>query len=126
MTEELLDKIIARGFLFAMTVLAGAITIRVVNYALTTNAPWVWVLGRKEQFTDDDSKIGVEGKLVPFDYVANNPGEARLALLSGRQRLVLDLRCCRQFAIHALASSSSSRLYTITSAGINGPNSLAL
>jgi hypothetical protein len=41
MTEALLDKIIARGFLFAMTVLAGTIIIRVVNYALTTNAPWV-------------------------------------------------------------------------------------
>ena len=41
MTEAVLDKIIARGFLFAMTMLGAAIAIRVVNYALTTTAPWV-------------------------------------------------------------------------------------
>jgi len=41
MTEAFLNQIIARGFACAGVLLAVAIVVKVVHYALTTTAPWV-------------------------------------------------------------------------------------
>ena len=41
MDDETFERITMRGFHFAMFLIAAVIAIRVLHYALTTNAPWV-------------------------------------------------------------------------------------